>query len=262
VTPVDASSLNVRLDQYEGPLDLLLDLIRRQQINIYDIPIARITSQYLDLMRQAEQMNVDLGGEFVLMAATLIQIKSKMLLPAEPVLPGEETGDPRAELVHQLLEHEKFKNAAQMLQQKRLIEENVWSNPQIQAFLDEDEEPGLAVSLIDLVRTFEQILERARNRPQFEVAGEDVTVAQQIRYLKNLLLATDEAVVLEHLFERQPGRRPLIALFLALLELVRMQAVTLRQKETFGEIVIRKHKMFDTVFQSEEPILAVDEGYV
>ncbi len=259
---VDASPLNVHLEQYEGPLDLLLDLIRRHQINIYDIPIAKITAQYLEYMHTAESMNVDLGGEFVLMAATLIQIKSRMLLPAEPVLPGEQPEDPRADLVNRLLEHEKYKNAAQMLHQKQQIEENVWSNPQIAAFLEEDDDPGLAVSLIDLVRTFEQILERAKNRPQFEVAGEDVSVAQQIQYLKNLLLATDEPVLLHELFEKQPGRRPLVALFLAVLELVRMQAIILRQKETFGEIVIRKHKMFDVVFQSEQPILAIDEEYV
>jgi segregation and condensation protein A len=143
-----------------------------------------------------------------------------------------------------------------------MIEENVWSNPQISSFLDESEEPGLAVSIIDLVRTFEQVLERAKNRPLFEVAGEDVTVAQQIRYLKNLLRSTEEPVVLQKIFEQQIGRRPLITLFLAVLELVRMQAVILRQKEVFGEIVMRKHKMFDVVFESEEPIVAVDEEYV
>jgi segregation and condensation protein A len=259
---VDASPLNVHLAQYEGPLDLLLDLIRRQQVNIYDIPIASITAQYLEYMRQAESLNIDLGGEFVLMAATLIQIKSRMLLPAEPVLPGETAEDPRAELVNRLLEHEKFKNAAQMLQQKQLIEENVWTNPQISAFLEDDEEPGLAVSVIDLVRAFEQILERLRNRPLFEVAGEDVTVAQQIRYLKNLLRSSDQPLALQKIFEQQVGRGPLIALFLAVLELVRMQAILLRQKEVFGEIVVRKHKMFDVVFESEEPLVTVDEGYV
>ena len=254
--------MNVRLEQYEGPLDLLLDLIRRQQLNIYDIPIAKITGQYLEYLKQAEQLNVDLGGEFVWMAATLIQIKSKMLLPAEPVLPGETAEDPRAELVNRLLEHEKFKNAAQMLHQKQMIEENVWSNPQLSSFLQADEDPGLAVGVIDLVRTFEQVLERAKNRPLFEVAGEDVTVAQQIRYLKNLLRSTEEPVMLLQIFEQQAGRRSLIALFLAVLELVRMQAVILRQKEVFGEIVMRKHKLFDVVFETEEPILAVDEGYV
>lgn len=259
---MDASSLNVHLEQFEGPLDLLLDLIRRQQINIYDIPLARITAQYLEYLKQAEQLNVDLGGEFVLMAATLIQIKSKLLLPADPVLPGETPEDPRAELVNRLIEHEKYKNAAQMLHQKQMIEENVWSNPQIASFLDADEDPGLAVSIVDLVETFEKILERARNRPQFEVAGDDVTVAQQIRYLKNLLRSTEEPLMLQEVFERQVGRRPLIALFLAVLELVRMQAILLRQKEVFGEIVIRKHKLFDVVFETEEPMAAVDEEYV
>jgi segregation and condensation protein A len=263
VTPVEASPLNVRLEKYEGPLDLLLELIRRQQIDIYDIPIAQITAQYLDYMRQAGELNIDLGGEFVFMAATLIHIKSRMLLPSDPVLPGEgPTPDPRAELVQRLIEHEKFKKAAQMLHQKQMIEENVWSNPQISAFLDEDEEPGLAVTLIDLVKTFEQILARARTRPLFEVKGEEVSISQQIRYLRNLLLASDGPVVLQEVLERQPGLRAMITLFLALLELVRMQAVLLRQKETFGEILVKKHKMFDLVFSSEEPILAAEGEYV
>jgi len=262
VSPVDASPWNVELEQYQGPLDLLLDLIRRQQINIYDIPIAKITSQYLEYMRQAKELNIDLGGEFILMAATLIQIKSRMLLPAIPALDGETPDDPRAGLVNRLLEHEKFKSAAQMLHQKQLIEENVWSNPQIASFLDDQEEPGLAVSLIDVVRAFEQVLERARSRPTFEVAGDEVSIAQQIRYLKNLLRTSEEPVSLQKLFEQQTGRRQLIALFLAVLELVRMQAILLRQKDTFGDIVIRKHKMFDVVFESDEPVSAVDEHYV
>jgi len=262
VTTVDASPLHVHLEHYDGPLDLLLDLIRRQQIDIYDIPIARITSQYLEYLRQAAHLNIDLGGEFVYMAATLIQIKSRLLLPAEPALPGEEPEDPRAELLRRLLEHEKFKNAAQMLHQKQLIEANVWSNPQISAFLDEEEDGGLAVTVIDLVRTYEQILERAKEIPQWEVADEEVTVARQIRYLTNLLAAADKPLVLQHLFERQDGRRRLIALFLAVLELVRMQAILLRQQETFGQIVIKKHKMFNLVYGAEEGALTVDQSYV
>jgi segregation and condensation protein A len=132
-----SSPLNFHLDQYEGPLDLLLDLIRKQQIDIKDIPIATITSQYLEYLEKAREMDIDLGAEFVYMAATLIHIKSKMLLPRDPALQkeGEEAEDPRQELVERLLEHERFKNAAEMLQQKRLIEENVWSNPQLKTFL-------------------------------------------------------------------------------------------------------------------------------
>ncbi|HSW48810.1 MAG TPA: segregation/condensation protein A, partial [Bryobacteraceae bacterium] len=163
--------LNVHLEHYEGPLDLLLDLIRKQEINIYDIPIASITAQYLEYMQRALSLDMDLGAEFVYMAATLIHIKSRMLLPRDPALdelsPEE---DPRTELVDRLLEHERFKNAAEMLQQKLLVEENVWSNPQIQTFLDEAESPELAVTLFDLVKTFEQVLDRAKNKPIYEVS--------------------------------------------------------------------------------------------
>ena len=124
-----SSPLNFHLEQYDGPLDLLLDLIRKQQIDIKDIPIATITSQYLEYMDKAREMDIDLGAEFVYMAATLIHIKSRMLLPRDPalVMEGDADDDPRQELVDRLLEHERFKNAAEMLQQKRMIEENVWS---------------------------------------------------------------------------------------------------------------------------------------
>ncbi len=128
-------------------------------------------------------MDIDLGAEFVYMAATLIHIKSKMLLPRDPALAKEDDAaeDPRQELVDRLLEHERFKNAAEMLQQKRLIEENVWSNPQMKAFAAEDEDPGLNISLFDLVKAFGEILERAKNRPIYEVEQADVTVADMIR---------------------------------------------------------------------------------
>ena len=137
-----SSPLNFHLPQYEGPLDLLLDLIRKQQIDIRDIPIAKITGQYFEYMEQARQMDIDLGAEFVYMAATLIYIKSKMLLPQDPELAEGAEEDPRQELVDRLLEREKFKNAAEMLQQKRVVEEAVWSNPQIAQFRAEDDDPA------------------------------------------------------------------------------------------------------------------------
>jgi segregation and condensation protein A len=147
--------LNFYLEQYEGPLDLLLDLIKKQQINLYDIPIAKITQQYLDYMQRAMELDTELSSEFIYMAATLIHIKSKMLLPRDPELekiaPDE---DPRTELVQRLVEHERFKNAAEMLQQQRVIEEAIWSNPQIQPFLNEDEGPDLAVGPLELVSVF------------------------------------------------------------------------------------------------------------
>jgi segregation and condensation protein A len=252
-------ALRVDIDQFQGPFDLLLHLIRSQKINIYDIPIARITTQYLDFLKQAENLNIDLGGEFVFMAATLIHIKSRLLLPADPTLAEGEEDDPRRELVQQLLEHEKFLQAAQMLQEKRLVEENVWTCPPNEAFLEDDEEPGLAVGIFDLVKTFEQVLERAKDRPSYEVSAEEVSVRSRIEYLKNLLLSEDGPIVLREVFERQPSRPALIATFLAVLELVRMQAILLRQKELFEEIVIRKHKMFDAVFNSENALFAGEE---
>ena len=139
LSPVQSSPLNFHLEHYDGPLDLLLDLIRRQQIDIRNIPIATITSQYLAWLDQAREMDLDIGAEFVFMAATLIHIKSRMLLPVDPALQkeGETEEDPREELVQRLLEHQRFKDAAEMLQQKRIIEENVWSNPQIKHFIAE-----------------------------------------------------------------------------------------------------------------------------
>jgi segregation and condensation protein A len=261
-----SSPLNFHLEHYEGPLDLLLDLIRKQQIDIKDIPIATITSQYLAYMDKAREMDIDLGAEFVYMAATLIHIKSRMLLPRDPVLEGEgDAGDdPRQELVERLLEHERFKNAAEMLQQKRMIEENVWSNPQIKAFVSEDEDPGLAITLFDLVKAFGEVLERVKNRPVYEVESSDITVADMIRYLRGQFenVGEDEPVFILRIFEQQRSRRAMIALFLAVLEMVRMQAVVVIQKDLFGEIALRRHTSFTSVFASEEPIAAIEKDYI
>jgi segregation and condensation protein A len=261
-----SSPLNFHLDQYEGPLDLLLDLIRKQQIDIKDIPIAAITAQYLDYLEKAREMDLDLGAEFVYMAATLIHIKSRMLLPRDPALEkeGDETSDPREELVARLLEHERFKNAAEMLQQKRLIEENVWSNPQLKAFLSENEDPGLSVTLFDLVKALGTMIERAKNRPVYEVEGADVTVAGMIRYLHDQFVEAGEGqpVFILRIFEKQRSRRGMIALFLAVLEMVRLQAVVLTQKDLFGEIALQRHSSFDAVFKSDQPISAIETDYI
>ncbi len=259
-----SSPLNVHLDQYEGPLDLLLDLIRKQQIDIRDIPIATITAQYLEYLDQARQLDIDLGADFVYMAATLIHIKSRMLLPRDPELEAEGAAeDPRKELVDRLLEHERFKNAAEMLQQKRMIEENVWSNPQIGAFIPEDEDPGLAISLFDLVKAFGELLERAKNRPVYEVGEPDVGVGDMVHYLKGIMekAGAEEPVFILRLIELQRTRRAMIALFLAVLEMVKMQAVEIVQQDLFGEIALRRHKLFDTVFASGEPVNAIEKDY-
>src|SRR5882672_7046694 len=170
-------------DVYEGPLDLLLDLIRKQDIDIYDIPIAKITAQYLAYVEKIRELDVNVAADFIYMAAVLIHIKSKMLLPRDPMASADEPEDPRMELVNRLLEHEKFKSAAQMLLQKQQIEEAVLTNPALKEFMDaEGTEPELAADVIDLVKTFQQILDRARNRPIIQVDEETVTVSQMIEY--------------------------------------------------------------------------------
>jgi segregation and condensation protein A len=259
-----SSPLNVHLERYDGPLDLLLDLIRKQQIDIKDIPIATITAQYFEYMAKARELDIDLGAEFVYMAATLIHIKSRMLLPRDPALAQDNPEeDPRQELVEKLLEHEKFKNAAEMLQQKRMIEENVWSNPQIAQFTSADEDPGLAITLFDLVKAFGELLDRAKNRPIYEVSEEEITVGQMILRLKSLFLEAgeQEPVYIMRVFAEQRSRRAMITLFLAVLEVVKQQAVVVAQTDLFGEIVLRRHTMFDTVFAADQPAISMEREY-
>jgi segregation and condensation protein A len=258
-----SSPLQFHLEQYEGPLDLLLDLIRKQQINIYDIPIATITAQYLDYMQKAMQLDIELSSEFVYMAATLIHNKTKMLLPKDPELekisPEE---DPRQELVARLIEHERFKSAAEMLHQKRIIEEATWSNPQIEHFLSEEEGPGLAVTIFDLVKTFQAVLERAKTRPIYEIGAESVSIPDMIVFLRSQLNRSrqQEALSANQLYDRQRSRRAIICLFLAILELVKRQAIELTQGEAFGDIGLRRGLEFENAANSEN-LAAAEEEY-
>src|SRR6266849_1294010 len=141
----------IQIPMYEGPLDLLLDLIKQQKMNIHDIQISKITAQYLEYLHKLEELDIDVSADFIYMAATLIYIKSKMLLPPDPLGGPEEQLDPRADLVHRLVEHEKFKNAAQLLYQKQQIEEHVWSKPDKSLYEDEAAAGELAVGLMDLI---------------------------------------------------------------------------------------------------------------
>ena len=219
-------------DVYEGPLDLLLDLIRKQDIDIYDIPIAKITAQYLAYVEKIRELDVNVAAEFIYMAAVLIHIKSKMLLPRDPDATAEEQEDPRNELVNRLLEHEKFKSAAQMLLQKQQIEDAVLSNPSLKEFMEaEGTEPEIAADVIDLVKTFQQMLERVRTRPVLNVDEETVTVGQMIDYLRRRLSLEDRPIRLKQLLMRVPSRQALVCMFLALLEMVRLQAIQVRQEK-------------------------------
>lgn len=238
----------VRLERYEGPLDLLLDLVRKQEIDIHDIPIARITGQYLEYLHHLERLDIDVSADFLYMAATLIYIKSRMLLPTEPALPGEAAAeDPREQLVHQLLEHEKFKSAAQMLHERGQLEEHVWTKPDRSLYEGGETQGELVVSLVDLVRVFQSVLERRAQRRDIELQHDEFTVPMMMERLRERL-AEGGAVKLVEFFEGCPTRRAMIAAFLAVLELARLGAAIVVQEETFGEILLRKHQMFDVVF--------------
>jgi segregation and condensation protein A len=248
---------------YEGPLDLLLDLIKQQKMSIHDIRISEITTQYLDYLHKLEELDVDVSAEFIYMAATLIYIKSKMLLPPDPLAsPEEQAADPRAELVLRLVEHEKFKSAAQLLYERQQIEENVWSKPDKSLYHDEGTEGDLVVSLVDLVRVFQQVLERRKEVVRIELKHEQFTVAQMIAQLRAQIIASAEnAVNLVQFFEACPSRHAMIVAFLAVLEMVKLQAVLLAQEKMFGEIVVKKGRGFDVVFDANGELRAIDEEY-
>ena len=243
------SPFNVMVRQvYDGPLDLLLDLIRKQDIDIYDIPIAKITAQFLTYVNQLKASDVDVAGEFIYTASLLIHIKSKMLLPREKISLDEMGDDPRRELVERLLEHERFKNAAQMLKQKQMLEAATWTNPGVREFRDDvNAEPEIAADTTDLMRIFRDIMERARKRPIFSVQDDAVTVGQMIQFLARRLTMEDRPVGLRKLLAHTKSERALVAMFLALLELVRLQAILLKQDRAFSEIFIKKSAEFDSV---------------
>lgn len=234
---------------YDGPLDLLLDLIRKQDIDIWDIPIAKITAQYLAYVERLKQTDIDTAGEFIYTAALLIQIKSRMLLPRSPVEGAEgEAEDPRLELVERLLEHERFKNAAQMLYEKQQVEAATWSRPNLREFRNmEGTEQEIAADTVDLVRVFREILERAKNRPILNLEEDPITVSQMIDFMRRRLTMEDKPVGLLKLLRNTRSERGLVTMFLAILELVRLQAILLRQDGNFHDIYVKKAEHFEEV---------------
>jgi len=249
-----ASPYKIHLDTYDGPLDLLLDLIKKQEIDIHNIPIAEITGQYLEYLHKLEQLDMDISADFIYMAATLIYIKSKMLLPPDPLAGPEEAEDPRADLVQRLVEHEKFKSAAQLLHQRQQIEEHVWSKPDLSLYEGEESEGELIVSLVDLVKVFQQVLERRKEVVKIDLHHNQFTVAQMMEMLRQQLVATEDGIQLITFFESCPSRHAMIVALLAVLELVRLQAIVLTQQEQYGDIRLRKHILFDVVFAGGESL--------
>jgi segregation and condensation protein A len=237
----EGKGVNVRLEAFEGPLDLLLHLIKREEIDIKNIPIAHITEQYLEYIQIMKDLNINLAAEWLIMASTLIYIKSRMLVPQEKKEDSEdeEIEDPRSELVYQLLEHQKFKNAAEMLHTREEVENAVWNSPPGDAL--EGEKEIIDVSLFDLLQAFHEVVKRFEEQQVMEVDQEEITIEQMLQEIRKRLLVHD-AIVFSALFAESRSKRHMIVTFLALLELVRMHEVRLRQKKSFEEIQILKNK--------------------
>lgn len=237
--PSESLDLTIQLEGFEGPLDLLLYLIKREEIDIWNIPVARITQQYLEYLQLMKDLNINLAGEWLVMAATLIHIKSRLLLPPDPVSTTPEEGqeDPRTELVYELLEHQKFKNAAQMLYTREEVENAVWNSPPKEVL--ENGEQVIAVSLFDLLKAFHEIVKRFGERRSLEVAHEEVSIEEEIAEIRRLLLVHN-TILFSTFFQRAPSKHHIIVTFLALLELVRLREIWLYQKEAFDEIHITK----------------------
>ncbi len=235
VSDQNTDDLKLILGEFEGPLDLLLHLIRQEQINIYDIPVARITAQYLRYLQVMQEMDIAVAGDFLVMAATLIELKTRMLLPRDPFAAVEEEEDPRLDLVNQLLEYQKYKAAAQMLWSRATVERAVFKRAELET---DKNNPEVAVGLFDLLRVFNEILARHKEEVLLEIEREEITMAEMLERLRNMVMSAGE-LNLRVFFERARSRREMVLAFLSVLELVRATQVKLFQRETFGDIIAR-----------------------
>jgi segregation and condensation protein A len=233
----------VKLEAFEGPLDLLLHLIRKNEVNIYDIPIALITEQYLSYLELLQEMNLDVAGEFLVMAATLIHVKSRTLLPRpDPSQEDDPEEDPREALIRRLLEHQKFKAAAELLHDRETLRGAQYGRPDASVALaaGDEYEPELEVDLFSLISAFRSVLERASRRPPMVLPPDQVSIEDRIEQLLERLSAT-EACGFEDLFTDGDGSRSfMIVTFLALLEMIRLKLA--RVFQTGGSGAIRVYK--------------------
>ncbi|MFN8000021.1 MAG: segregation/condensation protein A [Acidobacteriota bacterium] len=244
-------SYRVKLEIFEGPLDLLLYLIKKDEIDINDIPVAHITAQYLGYLELMQELDIAVAGDFLVMASTLIYIKSKMLLPPEPKAEGESdlTEDPRAELVERLLEYQKFKSAAQMLHSRGEIEAATYTRGALET---DKHNPEVSATVLDLLRVFREMLQRAVSQVQLEIQRDEVTMSEKLAQIHDLLAAYDEINVRD-VFARARSKRELILTFLAFLELVKETKIHLVQRELFGEIFARRRT--EPLYPAEMPIV-------
>jgi len=240
-------SYKIKLPLFEGPLDLLLYLIKKDHLNIYDIPIAQVTEQYLKYLELLKLLDLNLAGEFLVMAATLMQIKSKMLLPAEEsVEEQQEEADPRAELVRRLLEYERFKEIAQELKQKETVQQDFFRRPRglEKENLDSpsgQEEVYFEASLFDLITAFSQAMEEVPKEVFYEVVKDEFTVENKVHQILHMMLV-EESVRLSELFVNAKNKIEMVVTFLAILELIRMKEIVARQKGLFGEIEVCRNR--------------------
>jgi segregation and condensation protein A len=244
----------IRLEKFEGPLDLLLHLIKKNEVNIYDIPIALIIQQYLDYLGMMKSLNLAVAGEFLVMAATLVQIKSRMLLPLDEREEDEEEGpDPREELVRRLLEYKAFKEAAgQFDNRERLWREIFHRSEDVPAAGRGGEAPLEEVTLFDLVDALQGVLARTPNRQMMEITPENLTVRDRMNAILEALEGR-EALPFLDLFEQVSQRLVVIVTFLALLELMRIKLVRVFQPETFGAILLSRAFSLANAEETEEP---------
>jgi segregation and condensation protein A len=238
------SDYKVKLEVFEGPLDLLLYLIKKEEVDVYDIPIERITNQYMEYLTLMQMLNLEVAGEFLVMAATLMYIKSRMLLPVDQQVTdseSEEGEDPRWELIRQLVEYKKFKDAAAQLAQREEEQANIFPRRAPDAGIEMDKDVPLAeVSIFDLINAFNEVLKKASGRDDFrEIIEERFTVSDKIEEIL-YTLRDQTQIVFSELFARASSRTEIVVLFLALLELIRLKRLKVRQDEAFGEIQVIK----------------------
>ncbi len=230
-------NLKIKLGEFAGPLDLLLYLIRQEQVSIYDIPIARITDEYLHYLRLMQGMDIAVAGEFVVMAATLIEIKSRMLLPRASSVESaeEEAEDPRNELIRQLLEHPKYRAAAQMLWSRVTVEQATFRRAPIET---DKQNPEVSAGVFDLLRVFQVILSRRKDEVLMEIERDEMTMNDMLGRLRDMV-RRDTEIHLTRFLEGTRSRRELVLAFLSILELVRAAEISLVQTELFGDIIAR-----------------------
>ncbi|MBL8142898.1 MAG: segregation/condensation protein A [Acidobacteria bacterium] len=233
----------VRLSNFEGPLDLLLHLIRKHEIDVHDIPIVLVTQQYLAYLELMKDLDLEIAGEFLVMAATLIHIKSRLLLPRPQPDQDDEEEDPRQALAQRLIEHQRYKAAAELLHEKETVRSAQWMRPDdvVAKIAGEEYEPELEVDLFSLLTAFKAVVERARQKPKLYLPGEQIPIEVRIEQLL-ARLSTTEACGFDHLFADVNTKSNMIVTFLALLEMIRLRLVRVFQTGPFGDIRVYKRE--------------------